>query len=407
MAFREDDLAGQFRYLEGYVELRVNKDTYQKVFCILNANTLSFYEKKRTQRELERIKPMEVANLTFKKTSFKVDELKLTVKNASRLNTNSDLKLRFTTTEERDNWYIRLFSLCYGAPPTDIPLLPGQIQIANDILQLEAKRCARRMSAPAVSYPDEPPSTPPPDPPRQRRVSDSNRHSHPSEKDQFNLTPPGHTPSASFPPKWFFGKIPRHHAEQILKDNQRFGDLLVRASESTRGPGEFSLSVRQSSRDGHAVIRHYKLIRMLTSSGLNGYKLDIDEHHEVKNSVYELLLFFIEKSGGSLKLFETQDSSLLKMPDNLYENRFSEIFSTDPENGEHPRSPSHGSKLPMHGKGSFIRNQRAPWTPEESEYLAPDVKPGAPSRHNAPPLPKIREEGNSKYAGSISKSFRK
>lgn len=25
MAFREDDLAGQFRYLEGYVELRVNK----------------------------------------------------------------------------------------------------------------------------------------------------------------------------------------------------------------------------------------------------------------------------------------------------------------------------------------------------------------------------------------------
>lgn len=46
--------------------------------------------------------------------------------------------------------------------------------------------------------------------------------------------------------------------------------------------------------------------------------------HEVKNSVYELLLFFIEKSGGSLKLFETQDSSLLKMPDNLYENRFSE-----------------------------------------------------------------------------------
>lgn len=29
---------------------------------------------------------------------------------------------------------------------------------------------------------------------------------------------------------------------------------------------------------------------------------------------------------------------------------------------------------------------------------------GAPSRHNAPPLPKIREEGNSKYAGSISKS---
>lgn len=95
---------------------------------------------------------------------------------------------------------------------------------------------------------------------------------------QFNLTPPGHTPSASFPPKWFFGKIPRHHAEQILKDNQRFGDLLVRASESTRGPGEFSLSVRQSSRDGHAVIRHYKLIRMLTSSGLNGYKLDIDEH---------------------------------------------------------------------------------------------------------------------------------
>lgn len=73
-----------------------------------------------------------------------------------------------------------------GAPPTDIPLLPGQIQIANDILQLEAKRCARRMSAPAVSYPDEPPSTPPPDPPRQRRASDSNRHSHPSEKDQVS-----------------------------------------------------------------------------------------------------------------------------------------------------------------------------------------------------------------------------
>lgn len=93
---------------------------------------------------------------------------------------------------------------------------------------------------------------------------------------QFNLFPPGHPPTEPFPPMWFFGKIPRHHAEQILKDNPRYGDILIRASESTQGPGEFSLSVRQISRDGHAVIRHYKLNRIRTS-GLNGYKLDIDE----------------------------------------------------------------------------------------------------------------------------------
>lgn len=43
------------------------QDTYQKVFCILNANTLSFYEKKRTQRELERIKVtyIELSLVTF------------------------------------------------------------------------------------------------------------------------------------------------------------------------------------------------------------------------------------------------------------------------------------------------------------------------------------------------------
>lgn len=383
MASREDDPAQKYRYLEGFVELRLSKD-YQKVFCILSALSLAFYSQKKTARELEKTKPLLKANLVLKKTTVSIsgkgEEHRLVIKHAQ--GASSEIKLKFSSNEERDNWYLKLYAICQGELPTDIPLLPGQKQIGKDILQSERERNARRASLPA-NIADDMPTSPPPEPPRRSRhisVETPVPLLNAGDKDHFNLYPPGHS-KKPFPPNWYFGKIPRAHAEQILKNNPRHGDLLIRASESTRGPGEFSLSVRQTSRDGSAIIRHYKLKRVPSGAFL-GYKLDIDEQHSAKSSVFELLLFFIEKSGGNLRMFETQDPKVLKMPDNLYENRFSEIYGPDPENGE---SRGQGRLTPNspNSRGASFHRHPAPWTtePPDDTYLTPDAaKP--PGRHD-------------------------
>lgn len=42
--------------------------------------------------------------------------------------------------------------------------------------------------------------------------------------------------------RWFYGKIPRAKAEEILNKQRRDGAFLIRESESA--PGDFSLSVK-------------------------------------------------------------------------------------------------------------------------------------------------------------------
>lgn len=64
--------------------------------------------------------------------------------------------------------------------------------------------------------------------------------------------------------RWFFGKIPRAKAEEILNKQRKDGAFLIRESESA--PGDFSLSVkwvsvRRSSRaaDGNRDSRSHRL----------------------------------------------------------------------------------------------------------------------------------------------------
>ena len=40
--------------------------------------------------------------------------------------------------------------------------------------------------------------------------------------------------------------------------------------------------------------------------------------------MYDLIMFFIERSGGNLKPIQTRDPKVLKLPDNLYEHRFAQ-----------------------------------------------------------------------------------
>ena len=41
-------------------------------------------------------------------------------------------------------------------------------------------------------------------------------------------------------------------------------------------------------------------------------------------TMYELIMFFIERSGGNLKPIQTRDPRVLRLPDNLYEHRFAQ-----------------------------------------------------------------------------------
>uniref|UniRef100_H3CEB3 Growth factor receptor-bound protein 2b n=2 Tax=Tetraodon nigroviridis TaxID=99883 RepID=H3CEB3_TETNG len=54
--------------------------------------------------------------------------------------------------------------------------------------------------------------------------------------------------------RWFYGKIPRAKAEEILNKQRRDGAFLIRESESA--PGDFSLSVKYGN-----DVQHFKVLR--------------------------------------------------------------------------------------------------------------------------------------------------
>lgn len=56
------------------------------------------------------------------------------------------------------------------------------------------------------------------------------------------------------PHDWFYGKIKRREAEEILMRQRKDGVFLIRESESS--PGEFSLSVRFNSQ-----VQHFKVLK--------------------------------------------------------------------------------------------------------------------------------------------------
>ncbi|XP_033124064.1 uncharacterized protein LOC117122565 isoform X3 [Anneissia japonica] len=338
-------MSAAYRYHEGFLEKRGPKDKdFVKLWTVLRQSTLYFYTNKVTNFNRDST-PVDTADLDFDYQP-QIEKDRSCFKFFVKCNKNTKYKFRATSSEDRDTWIVKIFAVTMGKVPEHICLLPGQIQDVNEIIAAEKQRRNRGSFSPQC------PSTP----------SSSRQGAAPkipaSERpnllcnDPYFFFPP-HLQKAytGKGPSWFFNKLSRDHAEQILNKNTHVGDLLIRESETH--PGEFSLSVRQESQ-GKIVVRHYRFRRQG-----DAYKMHIDDEHAPLPTMYDLIKFFVEKSGGNLKPMQTNDFRQLKLPHSLYEEGLSIAYPKDPENGE--RSPLDSSPddylPPMIHQGSIAGHQ--------------------------------------------------
>ncbi|XP_072037782.1 uncharacterized protein [Amphiura filiformis] len=361
--------SGTYRYYEGFVEKKGPKDkSLEKRWAVLEGDKMYFYQNKVGNRELSTQKPLDTLVLDRNTTAIpeQKDRCRMTVKCK-----HATYKIKASSAEELENIWLKVVAVSSANMPKERDLLPGQKQMFADIASKEQDR---KSMPPVVASGDS--KTPGGSASFSRRpLQKSNttiglvssapptpsRHSAPAggqwdESDDVYKFYPDHLKlQLPTPPPWFFHKISRDHAEQILLKNPDQGHLLIRVSESH--PGEYSLSVRQDM--GGIVVKHYRF-RWET----NTYKLLIDEVQPELLNMYDLIMFFIERSGGNLKPIQTRDPKVLKLPDNLYEHRFQQLTQgINPENGEAP----YRNRLSLQ-RSKTVNNGR----PQEGTYLIPE-----------------------------------
>ncbi|XP_063955567.1 phosphatidylinositol 3-kinase regulatory subunit beta-like [Lytechinus pictus] len=181
-----------------------------------------------------------------------------------------------------------------GESPDQGRLLPGQQELLADILQKESVRKmnhgkpvgTRRGSLPGLHFSGQ--ATPG----RRRGNSFTDGQHQYTDNAYYKFLPDDIAFSQVLPPVWFLGKISRSKAEEILHQSTSNGDLLLRESEAH--PGQYTLSVRQDT-DNKSLIRHY-----MFKKNPFGFILLIEDKPPVLGSMYELMWFFIQESGGHL-----------------------------------------------------------------------------------------------------------
>ncbi|XP_070542268.1 signal-transducing adaptor protein 1-like isoform X2 [Ptychodera flava] len=368
MAFIEEG-----RYLEGYLEWKGPKSkNFQKVWTLLQHTTVYFYQiRTGDMRESMRRQQTALACININSnTQFEVDKKEPT---RFTINVGRDThKLKASKTEEVDRWRSYILSFAKRRIPDEVSqlILPGQRNDLYRALEIE-------FSTPSTAPPVPDSARPPMKDLRSSTSSNGSAGSSASRTSaeqalgRLSISSTGsasssiHQDMRYYPdhlknvtePTWFFRKISRSQSEEILKNNRDKGDILIRERESN--PGELVLSARLMIY-GREEIRHYRILKED-----NLFVLDIDEKHPPILNLYELLNYFIDKTGGypSLRPLVTNDINSLKLPPHLYERGILTRADKDPESGEWGPKP-----IP-------------PEIYEQSDYLEPD------SNHNESKTP--------------------
>ncbi|XP_072167001.1 uncharacterized protein [Diadema setosum] len=377
-----------YKYYEGHLSIKVQRTGYEKRWVVLLGNEIHLYTTKIPQREQGSSKPIQHYPLHMS-THIQLDsEYKMYIK--------CDLwsiRAQATSNEERENWRIRILTLARGEAPDQGRLLPGQQELLADIVQKESMRKhntgkplrSRRKSSPGhlQQYSASPGGL------MSRRRGDSftdSLHEQYTDNSHYRFLPDDIAYSQVLPPVWFFGKLSRAKAEEVLHQSTSNGDLLLRESEAH--PGQYTLSVRQDT-DSKSFIRHYMFKKL--DHG-NGFLLLIEDKPPVLGSMYELMWFFIQESGGHLL-------PLQKDPNLPPPNYDISVHVKDPSNGEmaeNRRSNFHNtswrSAEPILQPSPGTRNQQP--QAAEDEYLVPDAL-----------LQRGRLTSSSSQLGRLSESF--
>ncbi|XP_030833156.1 uncharacterized protein LOC581450 isoform X3 [Strongylocentrotus purpuratus] len=349
-----------YKYYEGHLFVKVQRVGYEKRWMVLLGNEIHIYTTKIPQRDQGSAKPIQHYPLH--------PSISITIDSDFKMHIKCELwtiRAQATSNEERENWRIRIHTIARGETPDQGRLLPGQQELLADILQKETVRKLnpgkpvgppRRGSLPGLHLPPHQPS------PGRRRVSSFNDgQGQVTDNSYYKFLPEDIAYSQMLPPVWFFGKISRAKAEEILHLSTSHGDLLLRESEAH--PGQYTLSVRQDT-DNKSLIRHY-----MFKKNPFGFTLLIEDKPPVLASMYELMWFFIQESGGHLLPIQKDPN----LPSTIYDIRFPSAQYKDPANGETSSKPDRGMMRKSASLDDNTMSRNSVLEEEENDYLVPDI----------------------------------
>ncbi|XP_041464001.1 uncharacterized protein LOC121415021 isoform X3 [Lytechinus variegatus] len=346
---------------------------------VLLGNEIHIYTTKIPQREQGSSKPIQHYPLH--------PSISITVDNDFKMHIKCELwtiRAQATSNEERENWRIRILTIARGESPDQGRLLPGQQELLADILQKESVRKmnhgkpvgTRRGSLPGLHFSGQ--ATPG----RRRGNSFTDGQHQYTDNAYYKFLPDDIAFSQVLPPVWFLGKISRSKAEEILHQSTSNGDLLLRESEAH--PGQYTLSVRQDT-DNKSLIRHY-----MFKKNPFGFTLLIEDKPPVLGSMYELMWFFIQESGGHLLPIQKNPN----LPSTIYDFSVPTPQFKDPANGETSRQSTKGLMRKSHSLDDHMTHHvTTPDQEPESDYLVPDniSQRGRPMSTTRPSLTSLTE----------------
>ncbi|XP_029004051.1 signal-transducing adaptor protein 1-like isoform X2 [Betta splendens] len=260
-------------YYEGYLEKRSFKDkTSRKLWTCLCGNSLFFFNDKRDTDYVEKLdlhRFISITDDTSQDRNLDAARINLHMK-------DENIKLTAPHAEARELWKGFIYSVAQLCVPTSLNLLPGQLHMLNEAVEMEKERLK-----------------PPPDP---------------TEDNYSNYI----SVQADMPSCYY--KVSRLEAELLLERESPCGNLLLRPGRDGKS---FAVTTRQDH-DG-PVIKHYRVARRPEG----GFKIDL-EMPVLCATLHDVISYLVENTGGVLKPLIIEDT---------YEKNLLFIHP-DKENGE-------------------------------------------------------------------------
>ncbi|KAK2835755.1 hypothetical protein Q5P01_016239 [Channa striata] len=258
-------------YYEGYLEKRSFKDkASQKLWTCLCGNTLFFFNEMRDADYVEKVDLSGFISITDDNSQDRNLD-------AARFHLQmKDGNIKFTApnAEARELWKGYIYSVAELCIPSALNLLPGQIHMLKEAVEMEKDRLK---------------NAPPP----------TNSSTYVS----FEADMPS-----------CYHNVPRLEAELLLEREARRGNLLLRPGRNVQS---FAVSTRQDLNG--SIFKHY----LVTPRHDGGFNIDVD-NPVVCATLHDVVNYLVEKTDGALIPLITEEQ---------YEKRISFVQS-DKENGE-------------------------------------------------------------------------
>ncbi|BFY97162.1 hypothetical protein BsWGS_00202 [Bradybaena similaris] len=327
------DSKRSIRFIDGWLELQIADNSWQRYWCVLRDDVIILFNSQKETKDatvgtiaigpesrLEKLGGDERLGYTFRLCTKRINYFKT----AKAI----DLEM----------WKAYVEGIAHGDVCDDLDLLPGLIEdVRIKLKQFHMNKLPARIpnKVSPAGVGDLKSGFDTPDGSTSGSYDTSGYlYPHPYEKrPSINYGTQKYRfysdPSKTDVPNWFFSSCSRELAESILTVAGAYGNTLIR--ENNNDTKNLRISKRTESSSGH-VFTHY----IIQVSPL-GYKIDVENPHEPKQTLSEVMEFFIDTSGRSTtRPMTCNDLKLFGLGNYNYNDYNTKIVTThhDADSGE-------------------------------------------------------------------------